>query len=334
MITSYSKTRIRGRDICVPSTVINERTVIVTGRFIRTAWVQDETYVEGEIAPDPNVFVSQLKKWDIRPDIFTFSQKVTDTKPKFPYQFEWENFAVIPITSYDDWFRHRAKSDVRQNVRRAKKEGVVTKSVPFDDRLVQGIKEICDESPVRQGMRFWHYGKTLDEIKDVHGTYSSRAEYIGAYLGDELIGFIKMVYVGKIAKTMNVISKQSHFRLRPMSALIAKAVEICEQRKVSHLVYGEYRFPGKAKSSLAEFKKRNGFEEVLYPRYVIPLTAKGSLVMKLGLHKGLRSCVPPVLGEALLQLRSWIYASLERIDRSRDRKFGLSDRRSFRHTDA
>ncbi len=311
MNTTYFKTRIRGRDTLVPATVINDRTVIVTGRFVRTACVQDETCIEGEIVPDPDVFVSELKKWKVRPDIFTFQQKVTETRPKFPYKFESESFAVIPITSYDDWLRKRVKPDVRQNVRRAKREGVVIKCVPFDDRLVWQIKEICDESPVRQGMRFWHYGKTFDEIKDVHGTYASRADYIGAYLGDELIGFVKLVYVGKIARTMNVISKQRYFHLRPTNALIAKAVEICARKNVSHLVYGEYRFPGKAQSSLAEFKKRNGFEEVLCPRYFIPLTPKGSLFIKLGLHRGLRRCVPEPLGRVLLGLRTSLLQTCE-----------------------
>lgn len=305
MNTTYSKTRIRGRDTPVPAIVINDRRVIVTGRFLRTACVKDETCIEGEIVPDCDLFVSELKRWKVRPDIFTFQQKVTETRPRYPYKFEWESFAMIPITSYDDWIRKRVKADVRQNVRRAKREGVVIKCAPFDDKLVWQIKEICDETPVRQGMRFWHYHKTFEEIKDVHGTYASTADYIGAYLGEELIGFIKLVYVGKIARTMNVISKQRYFHLRPTNALIAKAVEICARKNVSHLVYGEYRFPGKAQSSLAEFKKRNGFEEVLCPRYFIPLTPKGSLFIKLGLHRGLRRCVPEPIGRLLLSLREW-----------------------------
>jgi hypothetical protein len=302
----YSKTRICGRDTLVPSTIINDRNVIVTGRFIRIAAVQDETCVEGEIVPDPERFVRCLRLWEIKPDIFTFPQKVNDPTPRFQYKCEWDNFAVIPITSYDDWFRNRVRPDVRQNIRRAKREGIVTKCVAFNDALVWQIKEICDETPVRQGMRFWHYGKKFEEIKEVHGTYSSRADYIGAYLGDELIGFVKLVYVGRIARTMNVISKQRYFHLRPTNALIAKAVEVCAQRNVSHLVYGEYRFPGKTQSSLAEFKKRNGFEEALCPRYFIPLTAKGSLVIRLGLHRGLKRYLPEPLSRLLLTVRQWL----------------------------
>jgi hypothetical protein len=334
METTYSKINHQGKEIFVPSRQINGRNVIVTGRFIRTAAIQDETCIEGEIAPDPDGILAQLKEWKIKPDIFTFSQKVTDPKPRFPFKFEWENFAVIPITSYDDWFRNRVKPDVRQNIGRAEREGVIIRCVPYDDEFVQGVKEIYDESSVRQGRRFWHYGKSFKYLKDLHGTYLSRAEYIGAYFRDDLIGFIKMVYVGKVARTMNVIAKQSHFRLRPVSALIAKAVQICEQRKVSYLVYGEYRFPGKAKSSFADFKKRNGFEEVLYPRYFIPLTAKGSLAVGFGLHRGLERRVPPRLRQTFVNLRSWLYASFETICGLQGSRFGPNDRKNLRNNDA
>ena len=37
--------------------------------------------------------------------------------------------------------------------------------VPFDDALVRGISRIYDETPTRQGRRFWHYGKDLDAAK-------------------------------------------------------------------------------------------------------------------------------------------------------------------------
>jgi hypothetical protein len=41
-----------------------------------------------------------------------------------------------------------------------------------------------------------------------------------------------------------------------------------------------------------EFKMRNGFEEVLVPRYYIPLTLKGRVAMQLKLHHGLVGIVP------------------------------------------
>jgi hypothetical protein len=143
-----------------------------------------------------------------------------------------------------------------------------------------------------------------------------------------------VVYVGKFARTMGVISKQNYFHLRPTNALIAKAVEVYEQRNVSQLVYAAYKYVGKPNSSLTEFKRRNGFEEVLCPRYFIPLTGKGSLIITLGLHLGLRRFVPTPLCQVLLRLRSWIYMSLELVRRSHGRRSGLEDRSSWHHTGA
>ena len=86
-----------------------------------------------------------------------------------------------------------------------------------------------------------------------------------------------------------------HFDKRPANALIAKAVEICEpQRVISHLIYCSYIY-NDPKSSLTEFKRRNGFEKVLLPRYYIPLTPKGRLALNLGLHRGLVQSVFPNL---------------------------------------
>ena len=38
-------------------------------------------------------------------------------------------------------------------------------------------------------------------------------------------------------------------------------------------------------SSLTEFKRRNGFEKVLLPRYYIPLTLKGKLAQRCQFHR-------------------------------------------------
>lgn len=301
--------RIQGKDTDVPSTKIHGRTVIMTGRWIKVASVHDEFFVEGEIVPDPDSFLAGLKRWEIKPDLFTFPEKVSQPAPRFSYHTKWEDFAVIPITTYQDWLLKQIKKDVKENLRRAVREGVVVRVSPYDDQFVQGIKDLCDETPVRQGKPFWHHGKSFENIKKVHGTYRERAEYIGAYFGDELIGFIKMVYVGNIAKTMNVISKEKYFQKRPTNALIAKAVEVCAEKGIAHFNYGQYNFPGKAESSLTDFKRRHGFQEIKFPRYYIPLTLNGSMAIKLGLHLGYKRFIPPAVNQMLLKIRAGFYRS-------------------------
>jgi hypothetical protein len=305
--TEKAEIRIRERDTNVTSTRICDRTIIVIGTWLKTASVRDEAFVEGEIVPDLESVITYLKQWEAKPDIFTFSQKITDPNPKFVYHTEWDDFAVIPIVTYEDWLRNRIKKDVKENLRRAKREGVEVRASPYDDAFVQGIKKLYDETPIRQGKRFWHYGKSFETLKQLHGTYCERAQYVGAYLRGELIGFIKMVYVDNFAKTMHVFGSHKHRHKRPTNALIAKAVEICAERKLSFLIYGEYNFPGKKANSLTEFKSRNGFEEMKYPRYFIPLTAKGNLTLRLRLHRGLRRHVPAPMTNTFLKVRAAYY---------------------------
>ena len=305
--TEQTEIRVQGQDTNVPSVRIDDRTVIVLGKRLKVASVHDEFFVEGEIVPEPNQFIAELKQWSAKPDLFTFPQKISDLTPRFGFHLDWEEFAVIPITTYQDWLKNGIGKGTRVNLKRAEREGVVVRPVSYDDDFVQGIKDLYDETPIRQGKPFWHHGKSFEDIKKVHGTYRDRAEYIGAYFEGELIGFLKMVYVGNIAKTMNVIAKEKYFRKRPTNALLAKAVEICAEKGIAYLNYGEYRFAGRKESSLSDFKRRSGFQEYKFPRYYVPLTTKGRLALALGLHRDLKTFIPWSVTKLLLQLRSLYY---------------------------
>jgi hypothetical protein len=195
----------------------------------------------------------------------------------------------------------------RKNVRRAAKRGVVVKPAHFDDDFVRGIQGIYNETPVRQGRRFWHFGKGFETIRMENATYLERSEFLGAYLNDALIGFIKIIHVDQIATVIHIISKIEHRDKRPTNALLAKAVEVCEKKGVKFLLYGKFIYDRNECSPLTEFKRRNGFEEIRYPRYVIPMTRKGALALRLNIHKGVRRLIPfPVLA-TLKSLRSQFY---------------------------
>src|SRR5205807_10330158 len=117
-------------------------------------------------------------------------------------------------------------------------------------------------------------------------TYAERNIFVGAYLQGELIGYIRMVRVGRVASVIQLLTMTKHYDKRPANALIAKAVEVCDQKGMSHLMYCNYVYKD-PKSSLTEFKKRSGFEQALLRRYYIPLTLKGKISLKLGLNCGL-----------------------------------------------
>ena len=304
---SLAEIRIAGKTMYVPSAEICGRTAVVTGKWLRQAAIKDENVVEGEIVENPDRFLEQLKRSRLRPDIFSFSQKIPDTNPKYSYAFEWDNWAGIPITNYNDWWQKRLPRESRKSVRRAAERGVVVKPAQFDDEFVRGILGIYNETPIRQGRRFWHFGKNFETVRMENATYLERSEFLGAYLNDELIGFVKIIYVNQIATLIQIISKIEHREKRPTNALLAKAVEVCEKKGVKFLLYGKFVYDGNESSSLTEFKRRNGFEEIRYPRYVIPITVKGALALRLNIHKGVKGLIPfPVL-VTLKSLRSRFY---------------------------
>jgi hypothetical protein len=305
----HAEIRIAGKTLYVPSAEICGRTVVVTGNWLRMAAVKDEDVVEGEIVDVPAAFIEQMRKSPLRADILTFAQKLPEATPKYDYNFQWDNWAAVPISSFEDWWERRLPQESRKNVRRAAKRGVVVKVAQFNDEFVKGIQGIYNETPIRQGMRFWHFGKDFDTVKRENATYLDRSEFLGAYLNEELIGFIKIIYVDRMATLIQIIAQNAHQDKRPMNALLAKAVEVCESKHISYLIYGKYVYYEQDESPLTEFKRRNGFEEIRVPRYFVPLNAKGKVAYKLGFHRGAKAVIPVPLFRLLKSLRSKFYRS-------------------------
>jgi hypothetical protein len=298
--------RIKGKDISVPSAQIDGKTVIATGNWFKKAAVHDEELLEGEAIVDPESFIARLKQSGLNTDLFTFAQQLPDITPRFTYHLEWDNLAVIPITTYSHWWKKQAESSVQRAVRKAAKLGVVVKRANLDDTFVNGIVGINNETPIRQGMAFWHYKKSSDAVRRENSTYADRNIFVAAYYRDELIGFMRITYVGKVAHILQILTMMQHFDKRPANALIAKAVEVCEQEGMTHLTYCNYTYKD-PKSTLTEFKRRNGFEKVLLPRYYVPLTRKGRMALRLGFHHGLAAQIPKPLVRQLLKIRSFWY---------------------------
>ena len=275
----------------VPVLNVNGKEIITDGRWIKRAFVHDEEWAENDLE-DPELCVSRLKdraSRRLRADIFTFSQKPYKPDPQYPYHKEWDSVAVLPISTFQKWWDDLPQEG-RKNVRRAQKRGVVVKVEQLHDDLVREIVKVNNDSPVRQGKHFYHYGKSFDQVKKDQSTYYGRCDFVCAYLESELIGFIKVVYRGDMAAILQILPKASHHDLRPINALLAKTVEICAAKGMSCLTYGLFNYGTQRDSSLREFKTRNGFEEVLVPRFYIPLTAKGALGLRANLHHGWRGC--------------------------------------------
>jgi len=286
--------------------------IVVKGRLIRIACLDGEKY---EFPEDPEVMLDGLRKCGVRIDIFTFLQKLPETTPKYSYPMEWDNLAVLPVTTFDHWWTKQIRSYPRNRARQAEKKGVVLREVPLDEELVQGICAIYNECPVRQGRRFPHYGMTLERARPYAATFLDRSIWIGAFLGKTLIGFVKLVTDKDqtLACLVHILSMAQHKDKAPTNALIARAVQSCADRGISYLVYENFSYGKRQGDSLSHFKEVNGFQRVDLPRYYIPLTRKGWIGFKLGLHHRFLDFVPEPVAAGFRALRKAFYS----------RKFGL-----------
>jgi hypothetical protein len=305
-----AEVRIRGKNYHLPSTKIGDRLIVITRRFPRTASIKDEEFIQGESVSEPHEFIEAMKKSGIRADLFKFVQKFPDVEPKYNFHFEWDNVAALEVKSFSDWFEKKISVNIRKNLRRSVRRGVSVEVRELNDSFIKDVLSIYNETPVRQGRKFWHYGKNFETVKKEISTYLDRSLFIGAFHEERMIGFIKMVRVDKIARLMHIVSMASHIDKHPTNALIAKAIEVCEQKGCTHLTYGKYIYGRNAGSSLTEFKHRNGFKQFLVPQYFIPLNGRGRLALKTGMHRGLKGMVPEKIFSAALRMRAKYHDAL------------------------
>ena len=289
--------------------IICGREVKIEGRLCRTAYLDADGY---KFLDDPEAALQELRKSDSRIDLFTFLQKLTDaTTPKYAYPMEWDNMAVLKVSTFEHWWEKQIGQSARNKVRKATKKGVVTREVPFDDALAQGIWEIYNECPIRQDRRFPHFGKSLEAVRDMSATYLASSIFIGAYVDDRLIGFIKLTTddTGIQAGMMHILSMIRYRDKAPANALIAQAVRCCAARQIPYLVWARYAYGKKTQSSLSDFKGQNAFERIDIPQYFVPLTRWGAFALRMQLHHRLYDRLPAPLAAGLRELRSVWYQS-------------------------
>lgn len=282
------------------------RDIVVIGRAIRTARIDGDTY---RFIEDPESLMADLRNHRGRIDLFTFMQRLTETSPRYSYPMEWDNYAVVDINTFDNWWTKQINKKTRNMVRLAERKGIVVSEVPFDDALVRGIWNIYNESPIRQGRKFLNYGKTLDTIRREAATFPDCSVFIGAFAKSELIGFVKFTIdeTGTQAGLMHIISMLQHRDKAATNALVAQAVRACSDRGIPHLVYSHFAYGNKVRDTLSDFKEHNGFRRIDVPRYYIPLSPVGHIALRLGLHRRIHDHVPEGVIAAFRRYRSLWY---------------------------
>jgi hypothetical protein len=298
---------VKGKRKKVPAWQVDDVTIVNRGKIIKTARIFDEYWLEKDKLPNPERILEELRDKRHKPDLFTFAQRVPETMPKFGFYFEWDNLSVIPISTYDQWYKKQISSSTGRNIRASQKRGVVVLPVEYNEDYVRGIMSIYNESPIRHGKKYWHYKKDFETVKKENGTYADRSTFLAAYHQNEMIGYLKIVWDKHTGAIMQILSRMAFLDNRPNNALLAEAVRQCCSRGVGHLLYEKFIYGNKNEDSLTKFKQNNGFVKMNIPRYYVPLTKRGILALRLGLHKSPKERLPNSVIEPLLNLRARWY---------------------------
>ena len=243
-------------------------------------------------------------------DIFTFLDRrwchpVTNVPTNWVK--ENDNVALLEATDFGSWWDKVGKK-TRNMARKAEKSGIKVEVVSPSEELAQGIRAIYNETPIRQERAFSHYGEPLEVVKAAV-LNARNSIFIGAFLQEQLVGYIQIIFGENIAIVSQILSMQKHWDKAVNNALLAKAVEVCISKGERWLMYGRIgNHP-----SLDKFKESNGFNKFPIARYYVPLTSKGRRVIVLGLQRDFKDFLPDSLKTPLIPVLNWVSRSRMRL---------------------
>ncbi len=265
--------------------------------FVKIA--HDVQEYEKNIVPTAT-FIEKLENRSI--DIFTFLERkwcCPIPNPPSSWIKTEDNVGLLEIKDYDSWWSNVGKK-TRNMVRRAEKSGVKVTVVEPSGKFAEGVWKIYNETPIRQGRAFPHYGESQDSVA-WNISSAQNSTFISALLQEELVGFIQIIHGDNIAIISQILSMQKHWDKAVNNALLAKAVEVCASKGKRWLMYGRVgNHP-----SLDRFKESNGFVKFPITRYYLPLTWKGRVAIRLGLHRELKDALPQSLKGPLIPVFNW-----------------------------
>jgi hypothetical protein len=247
-----------------------------------------------------DAFIEKLGERGI--DIFTFLDRkwcCPIPNPPSTWIKADDNVGLLEIKDYDSWWNAVGKK-TRNMVRRAEKSGINVTVVQPSEKFAEGVWKIYNETPIRQERAFPHYGESLETVAG-NMFAAQNSTFIGAFLQDELVGFIQIIYGDNIAVISQILSMQKHWDKAVNNVLLAKAVEVCASNGRRWLMYGRIgNHP-----SLDRFKGSNGFVRFPITRYYVPITRKGRLAVRLGLHREFKDALPQSMKYPLIPVLNW-----------------------------
>ena len=101
-----------------------DRAIRVDGRIVKIGRLDADRYQFVEDVPST---IEGLRACGRRIDIFTFLQPLADASPRYSYPMEWDNLAVLPVSTFDHWMTEQIRFKVRNKVKKALKSGITTR---------------------------------------------------------------------------------------------------------------------------------------------------------------------------------------------------------------
>ena len=274
-----------------------EKLAIRKKAFVRIA--NDLKEYETNAIPDSN-FLKKLSERGV--DIFNFIERSWASKISNPPR-NWtktvDNVALLKVVEYKEWWENVGKK-TRNMVRKAEKAGVETEVLEPDQKFVEGVWRIYNETPIRQGRAFPYFGITKPSTEGIL-KLTPGATFIGAYFQGEVVGFLQLIHGDNVKIVGQILSLQKYWDKATNNSLLAKAIEVVASTQGNWLMYGRMgNHP-----SLDNFKQSNGFAEFQLTRFYIPLTTKGMLAIKLRLHRQIKDSLPRIVRYRLIPIFNW-----------------------------
>lgn len=268
--------------------------------FSKLAQIADVFAYLNNVEPTES-FISKLKDRDV--DVYTFIERSwcgQKVNPPSSWIRVADNIALLTIDSYADWWTKVGKK-TRNMVRKAEKSGIQTIIVEPNEKFAEGVWKIFNETPIRQERASPYFGIPLERVtRDILN--AKGFTFVGAYLQDELVGYIQLVHGDQLTIVTQILALQKHSDKAVNNATIAKAIEYCAENHIKYLMYGRME----NHPSLDRFKESNGFVKFDLTRFYIPLTRKGKFAIKLGLHRPLKEVMPQGVKNKLFGVYNWI----------------------------
>lgn len=277
------------------SPTIGGKEVVTKGTLFRTARLRHEWC---DFLADVPTAVEELRGQKQLADVFTFVEEIGTPNRSYGYRAEPTFIAVLPVVSFSKWWDEMGFK-ARNKVRKAQKCGVDVRVVSLDEDFARGVQSIYNESPVRQGRKFIHYGRGASDIFNELLSFKGKSTFVGSYFEGNLIGFMKLFHGNGVLRTVHIIATLAHRDKNVMDGLIAKAVELCDEKNAGFLHYGSWTDGG-----VGAFRTKHGFQRMEVARYYIPLGWRGEVMLNWNLHRPLRDRLPKRVTQTLTKLRA------------------------------